>query len=46
MADYGIKDKGHYYLTEEAGQNLFRTQDVTEATDKIYELLYRPLEYL
>ena len=46
MADHGIKKKGRYYVMEEAEQNLFRAQDVTEETDKIYELLYKPLEYL
>lgn len=46
MADYGMKNKGHYYLMEETGKNQFKTQDVTESTDRIYELLYRPLEYL
>ncbi|MCI9082875.1 MAG: ATP-binding protein [Lachnospiraceae bacterium] len=46
MADHGIKEKGHYYVMEEAERNLFRVQDVTAETDKIYELLYKPLEYL
>ncbi len=46
MADYGIKEKGHYYLMEEIDRNLCRAQDVTAETDKIYELMYRPLEYL
>ena len=46
MADEQLKEQGHYYLMEEAGGNLFRARDVTEHTDQIYELLYRPLEYL
>lgn len=46
MADEQLKEQGHYYLMEEAGGNLFRARDVTEYTDQIYELLYRPLEYL
>lgn len=46
MADHGIKEMGHYYVMEEAEHNLFQVRDVTEDTDKIYELLYKPLEYL
>lgn len=46
MADHGIKERGHYYLMEETEQNLFQVNDVTKETDKIYELLYKPLEYL
>lgn len=46
MADYKIKDHGKYYLMREDAGNLFKVQDVTDETDKIYELLYRPLEYL
>ena len=46
MADEQLKEQGHYYLMEKAGGNLFRARDVTEHTDQIYELLYRPLEYL
>ncbi len=46
MADHGIKKKGHYYVMEEAEKNWFRVQDVTEETDRIYELLYKPLQYL
>lgn len=46
MADYGIKDKGRYYMLSESGKGFFKTQNVTTETDKIYEALYRPLEYL
>lgn len=46
MADHGIKEMGHYYVMEEAEKNLFKVRDVTQETDKIYELLYKPLEYL
>ncbi len=46
MADHGIKDKGRYYMLSESGKGVFKTQNVTAETDKIYEALYRPLEYL
>lgn len=46
MADHGIKEMGHYYVMEKAERNLFQVRDVTQETDKIYELLYKPLEYL
>lgn len=46
MADYGIKDKGRYYMLSESGKGFFKTQDVTTETDKIYEALYKPFEYL
>lgn len=46
MADHEMKEMGHYYVMEEAKKNLFKVRDVTQETDKIYELLYKPLEYL
>lgn len=46
MADYGIKDKGTYYLMEKNDMNGYVVQDVTNETDKIYKKLYKPLEYL
>lgn len=46
MADHGMKDRGSYYLMRESEKNSFTAENVTDATNKIYELLYRPLEYL
>ncbi len=46
IADYGIKDKGRYYMLSESDKGFFKTQNVTTETDKIYETLYKPLEYL
>ena len=33
-------------MLSESGKGVFKTQNVTAETDKIYEALYRPLEYL
>lgn len=46
MADHGIKDNGSYYLMHEKEKNSYIAENVTDETNKIYELLYRPLEYL
>lgn len=46
MADYGMKNKGHFYLMKEAKSNRYIAEDVTENTDCIYETLSKPLEYL
>lgn len=46
MADYEVKNAGRYYIMEETGKNFFKVKDVTEKTDQIYELLYKPLQYL
>lgn len=46
MANYGIKDKGKFYLMKEAMKNRYITEDVTENTEFIYETLYKPIENL
>lgn len=46
MADYGIKNKGHFYLMKEEQKNRYVAEDVSENTEQIYQTLYKPLEYL
>ncbi len=46
LAEEQRKETGHYYVMEQADKNLYRTQDVTGHTEKIYEMLYCPLEYI
>ena len=46
MANYGIKDKGNFYLMKETMTNRYIAENVTENTESIYETLYRPLENL
>lgn len=46
LADHGMKDAGAFYLMKEEKKNLFTTEDVTQHTGEIYDLLYKPLEYL
>ena len=46
MANYGIKEKASYYLMRESETNGFLAENVTDKTNRIYEMLYRPLEYL
>ncbi len=46
MANYGIKDKGSFYLMKETMKNRYISENVTKNTDRIYELLYKPLENL
>lgn len=46
MADYEIGDMATYYLMEENDKNSYIAKDVTGETNKIYEKLYKPLEYL
>lgn len=46
LVDHGLKDKGTYYLMREQEKNMFRTVDVSDNTSAIYDLLYKPLEYL
>lgn len=46
MADYGIKDKGNFYLMKETEKNRYITENVTKNTESIYEILYKPLENL
>lgn len=46
MADHGVKNAAHFYLMKEKENNRYIAEDVTEHTNKIYEKLYMPLEYL
>lgn len=46
MANYGVKDKGNFYLMKEKMKNRYVAEDVTKNTERIYETLYRPLEIL
>ena len=46
MADHGLMKKGTYYLMRKDGTNMFVTENVTNNTNSIYSLLYKPLEYL
>lgn len=46
MADYSVKEDGNFYLMEEPEKNIFKINDVTKNTDKIYKTLYKPLQYL
>ncbi len=44
MAEHEIADRGKYYLMEKDVDGLCYSIDVTGNTEKIYELLYKPLE--
>lgn len=44
MAEHEIADRGKYYLMEKDTDGLCYAVDVTGNTEKIYELLYKPLE--
>lgn len=46
MANYGIKDKGSFYLVKEKMKNRYIAENVTKNTESIYETLYKPLENL
>lgn len=46
LAENDIGDKGRFYLTHEAGNDLYEVNDVTDNKEAIYELLYKPLEEL
>lgn len=46
MANYGIKDKGNFYLMKEKAKNRYVAENVTNYTESIYETLYKPLEIL
>ena len=46
MANYGIKDKGSFYLMKETTKSRYIAENVTKNTERIYELLYKPLENL
>lgn len=44
MAEHEIADRGKYYLMEKEEDGLCYSVDVTGNTERIYELLYKPLE--
>lgn len=46
LANYSLKDKGRFYVMNEDANGYFSTEDVTKNTDKIYKMLYKPLDYL
>lgn len=46
MADQAIGADAAYYLMEEEAENSYTAVNVTGATNRIYETLYKPLEYL
>ncbi len=46
MANYGIKDKGNFYLMKEKVKNRYVAENVSKNIESIYETLYRPLEIL
>lgn len=46
MAEYGIASKGNFYLLQENESGLCTCSDVTQNTEKIYSMLYKPLEEL
>lgn len=46
LAEYGIADKGRFYLFRQQENNLCVSEDVTDCTEKIYFMLYKPLESL
>lgn len=43
---YDIEDRCFFYQTIQGENGLYRVEDVTKATEKIYKALYRPLEEL
>lgn len=46
MANYEFGKRASYYLMEEDGSSSYVAKNVTNETNKIYEKLYKPLEYL
>lgn len=46
LAENGIADKGRFYLFREQENNLCISEDVTNCTERIYSMLYKPLESL
>lgn len=46
MAGNGMALEGKFYLTVPDGDNLYHVEDVSQNTERIYELLYKPLEEL
>ena len=46
MAGNGMTLEGKFYLTVPDEDNLYHVEDVSQNTERIYELLYKPLEEL
>lgn len=46
MAENGIHDKGRFYLLREQKNGLYKCEDVTSCPEKIYSMLYKPLDSL
>lgn len=46
MANHEMGEKAAYYLMEENSNGSYIAKDVTSEPNKIYEKLYKPLEYL
>lgn len=46
MARNEMTLRGKFYLTKLDDNNLYRVEDVSQNTERIYELLYKPLENL
>lgn len=46
MAQYEIAGKGKFYLLQENENGLYSCEDVSQNTEKIYSMLYKPLETL
>lgn len=46
MAGSEMTLDGKFYLTVLDEDNLYHTEDVSQNTERIYELLYNPLEKL
>lgn len=46
MAHNKLTREGKYYLTVKDGDGLYNVEDVSDHTERIYELLYKPLEEL
>ena len=46
MAENEMTLEGRFYLTVPDEDNLYHVEDVSKNTERIYELLYKPLEEL
>lgn len=46
LANYEMKSNGKFYIMREKSIEKFVTEDVTDTTNEIYKMLYKPLDYL
>lgn len=46
LAEHAMKERGKFYIMREQAAGRFYAEDVTANTNEIYEMLYKPLEYL